>query len=76
MLIFCRFFGEKIFDSFSEKCLSFSVISSSYPLGGWELLVLWSGKALLEVNVTSLSLFHWYYIGRCSFELAELVPLS
>ena len=26
-------------------------------------------------NVASLSLFCWYYFGRCSSELAELVPL-
>ena len=26
-------------------------------------------------NVASLSLFYWYYFGRCSSELAELVPL-
>ena len=26
-------------------------------------------------NVASLSLFHRYYFGRCSLELAELVPL-
>ena len=26
-------------------------------------------------NVASLSLFYWYYFGRCSLELAELVPL-
>ena len=26
-------------------------------------------------NVASLSLFHRYYIGRCSSKLAELVPL-
>ena len=26
-------------------------------------------------NVVSLSLFYRYYFGRCSFELAELVPL-
>ena len=26
-------------------------------------------------NVASLSLFYWYYFGRCSFELAQLVPL-
>ena len=26
-------------------------------------------------NVTSLSLFHRYYFGRCSSELAQLVPL-
>ena len=26
-------------------------------------------------NVTSLSLFYRYYFGRCSSELAELVPL-
>ena len=27
-------------------------------------------------NVTSLSLFYRYYLGRCSSELVELVPLS
>ena len=27
-------------------------------------------------NVTHLSLFYKYYFGRCSSELAELVPLS
>ena len=27
-------------------------------------------------NVASLSLFYWYYFGRCSLELAELVPLT
>ena len=27
-------------------------------------------------NVASLSLFYWYYSGRCSSELAHLVPLS
>ena len=27
-------------------------------------------------NVASLSLFYRYYFGRCSFELAQLVPLS
>ena len=26
-------------------------------------------------NVASLSLFYWYYFGRCSSELAQLVPL-
>ena len=26
-------------------------------------------------NVASLSLFYRYYFGRCSFELAQLVPL-
>ena len=26
-------------------------------------------------NVASLSLFYGYYFGRCSFELAQLVPL-
>ena len=26
-------------------------------------------------SVASLSLFYRYYVGRCSFELAELVPL-
>ena len=26
-------------------------------------------------NVTSLSLFHRYYLGRCSSELTQLVPL-
>ena len=26
-------------------------------------------------NIASLSLFYGYYFGRCSFELAELVPL-
>ena len=26
-------------------------------------------------NVASLSLFCWYYFGRCSSELAQLVPL-
>ena len=26
-------------------------------------------------NVTSLSLFYKYYFGRCSLELAQLVPL-
>ena len=26
-------------------------------------------------NVASLSLFYRYYVGRCSSELAELVPL-
>ena len=26
-------------------------------------------------NVASLSLFYSYYFGRCSYELAELVPL-
>ena len=26
-------------------------------------------------NVASLSLFYRYYFGRCSSELAELVPL-
>ena len=26
-------------------------------------------------NVASLSLFYWYYFGRCSCELAQLVPL-
>ena len=27
-------------------------------------------------NITSLSLFYRYYFGRCSFELAQLVPFS
>ena len=27
-------------------------------------------------NVASLSLFYRYYFGRCSLELAQLVPLS
>ena len=27
-------------------------------------------------NVASLSLFYRYYFGRCSFELAQLVPLT
>ena len=26
-------------------------------------------------NVASLSLFYWYYFGRCSSELAQLTPL-
>ena len=26
-------------------------------------------------NVVTLSLFYWYYFGRCSSELAQLVPL-
>ena len=26
-------------------------------------------------NVASLSLFYWYYFGRCSSELAQLVPI-
>ena len=26
-------------------------------------------------NVACLSLFYWYYFGRCSSELAHLVPL-
>ena len=26
-------------------------------------------------NVTSLSLFYRYYLGRCSSELAQLVPI-
>ena len=26
-------------------------------------------------NVASLSLFYWHYFGRCSSELAQLVPL-
>ena len=26
-------------------------------------------------NVASLSLFYWYYFGRCSSELAQMVPL-
>ena len=27
-------------------------------------------------NEASLTLFYWYYFGRCSSELAQLVPLS
>ena len=27
-------------------------------------------------NVASLSVFYWYYFGRCSSELAQSVPLS
>ena len=26
-------------------------------------------------NVASISHFYWYYCGRCSFEVAQLVPL-
>ena len=26
-------------------------------------------------NVASLSFFYWYYFGRCSSEMAQLVPL-
>ena len=26
-------------------------------------------------NMASFSLFYWYYFGRCSSELAQLVPL-
>ena len=26
-------------------------------------------------NLAALSFFYWYYFGRCSSELAELVPL-
>ena len=29
-----------------------------------------------RLNVTNLSLFHRYYFGKCSSELAQLVPLS
>ena len=27
-------------------------------------------------NVANLSLFYWYYFGRCSSKLAQLVPLA
>ena len=30
---------------------------------------------ILRRNVACLSLFYWYYFGRCSSELAQLVPL-
>ena len=29
-----------------------------------------------RLNVTNLSLFYRYYFGKCSSELAQLVPLS
>ena len=43
-----------------------------YRIGYAGLLVL---HLLPRRNVASLSLFYRYYFGRCSSELAELVPL-
>ena len=49
-------------------------------MSGLVLLVATSLAASLEIfahlqNVASLSLFYRYYFGRCSSELAQLVPL-
>ena len=48
-------------------------------MSGLVLLVATSLAASLEIfahlqNVASLSLFYRYYFGRCSLELAQLVP--
>ena len=33
-------------------------------------------KSLIQKNVASLSIFCWHFFEECSFEVADLVPLS
>ena len=40
----------------------------------WPSLLNWIGLTF-SLNVASLSIFYRYYFGRCSSELAQLVPL-
>ena len=49
-------------------------------VGGFELCDSSSLAATLEPlahhqNIANLSLFYRYYLARCAFELAQLVPL-
>ena len=71
-----RYFN--LFPVSKEKVISISNIVDSITLIFtliWFIFTI-DKKPPLCRNMASLSLFYRYYIGRCSSELAQLVPLS
>ena len=61
-----------------EKKSSFKMLGLTFSskLDCWGSYIITLEPLAHRQNVVSLDLFYWYYFGRCSSELAQLIPIS